>query len=255
MTRGRVALALTITALAGWATGCGTSRMTDTARSATEQLLISQAIDRSVNQLDFSGLAGRDVYFEEKCLKGVSDEGYLCSSLRCKMLADGCRLVEERAKATYVVEARSGCVGTDKHSFLLGVPQMNLPTILPGQPPAIPEMPIVKSSDQQGVAKIAVFAYNRRTGQAVWQSGVQESASRAKDSYVLGAGPFHRGTVRRTDGPLDQLDVLGLTDDGKAPAAATGRAGVTQAAHFAEGPAAGQVQPAAAPVLTTPPAR
>lgn len=249
-------MALAACALAGWSAGCGTTRMTDTARSATEQLLVSQAIDRSVNKLDFSSLAGREVFFEEKCLKGVSDEGYLASSLRCKLLADGCVLVEDRAKATYVVEARSGCVGTDKSSFLIGIPQMNLPTIMPGQPPAIPEMPIIKSSDQSGVAKVAVFAYNRVTGRAVWQSGVHESSSRSKDSYVLGAGPFHRGSVRTSEGPLDNLDVLGLTDDGKASgASASGRAGVTQAAYFTDAPAPQKVQPAAAPPLAPPPGR
>jgi hypothetical protein len=245
--------ALAACALAGWPAGCGTTRMTDTARSATEQMLISQAIDRSVNQLDFSALAGRQVFFEDKCLKGVSDEGYLASSLRSKLLADGALLVEDRTKATYVVEARAGCVGTDKHSFLVGVPQMTLPAVMPGQPPAIPEMPLVKSTDQQGVAKIAVFAYNRRTGQAVWQSGVQESASRAKDSWVLGTGPFHRGSVRRTDGPLDQLDVLGLTEGKTGSATASGRPGVTQAAYFPEGPTSGEVQQVSAPTLSPPP--
>lgn len=233
--------------------GCGTTRITETSRSATEQLLISQAIDRSVNQMDFSVLAGKTVYFEEKRLKGVTDEGYLASSLRSKMLADGCLVIEERAKATYVVEARSGCVGTDKHSLLVGVPQMNLPTIMPGQPPAIPEIPLMKTTDQKGIAKVAVFAYNRESGRAVWQSGAQESASRSKDSWVFGAGPFYRGTVKRGEGALDQLDVIGLTDNDAAPGATNGRPGVTQAAHFEEAPRPRAMEPVPTPALTSPP--
>src|SRR5262245_39985669 len=168
--------------------GCGTTRMTDTSRSATEMLLVSQAIDRSINQLDFTAMAGKPVFFEEKVLDGVTDKNYLASSLRSKMLADGCLLVEERPKATYVVEARSGCVGTERQSLLIGIPQMHLPTLMPGMPAAIPEMPLAKSTDQQGVAKVLVFAYNRVTGQAVWQPGAQESISRAKDTWVCGAG-------------------------------------------------------------------
>ena len=229
-------------------TGCGTTRMTDTSRSATEMLLVSQAIDRSVNQLDFTCMAGKPVFFEEKVLDGTTDKGYLASSLRAKMLADGCLLIEEKPKATYVVEARAGCVGTDKSSLLIGIPQMNLPTIMPGQPPAIPEMPLVKSTDQQGVAKVLVFAYNRVTGQAVWQSGVQESVSRSKDTWVCGAGPFQKGTINSTrEGALDQLDVLGVMNDGKTAVASNGRAGVTQAAFFTESGRPGtDVQPAAA---------
>src|SRR5262245_22304104 len=106
------------TLLAAACAGCGTTRMTDTSRSATEMLLVSQAIDRSINQLDFTAMAGKPVFFEEKVLDGVTDKGYLASSLRSKMLADGCLLAEEKAKATYIVEARAGCVGTDKHSLL-----------------------------------------------------------------------------------------------------------------------------------------
>jgi hypothetical protein len=233
--------------------GCGTTRMTDTTRSATEMLLVSQAIDRSVNQLDFTALAGKQVFFEEKVLDGVTDKGYLASSLRAKMLADGCLLAEDKKQATYVVEARAGCVGTDKHSVLVGVPQMNLPTVVPGQPPMIPEIPLIKSTDQQGVAKVLVFAYNRATGQAVWQSGVQESVSRAKDTWVCGTGPFQKGSItKRIEGPIEQLDVLGVIGDGKTAIAANGRTGVTQAAVFtpakqADKPA--EIQPVSASSL------
>lgn len=230
--------------------GCGTTRMTDTARSATEMLLISQAIDQSINQLDFTVLAGKPVFFEEKVLDGVTDKGYLASSLRAKMLADGCLLVEDKAKSTYVVEARAGCVGTDKQSLLVGVPQMNLPTIMPGQPPAIPEMPIVKSTDQQGVAKVLVFAYNRVTGQAVWQSGVQESVTRAKDTWVVGTGPFQKGTIRRRmETPIEQMDVLGVMGENGTATVANGRASVTQAAYFGKEEKTGEIQRVSAPSL------
>jgi hypothetical protein len=118
----------------------------------------------------------------------------------------------------------------------------------------IPEIPLIKTTDQKGLAKVAVFAYNRRTGQAVWQSGALQSASRSKDSWVFGAGPFYRGTVQRElDGPIDQLDVLGLMDKDKG-AAASGRSSVTQAAHFTETPRIGQLQPVLMPALFSVPA-
>lgn len=254
MRRGRILGTLLTGVLAGFGgTGCGTTRMTDTTRSATEMLLVSQAIDRSVNQLDFTGLARKPVFFEEKVLDGVTDKHYLASSLRAKMLADGCLLVEDKAKATYVVEARAGCVGTDKHSLLVGIPQMNLPTIMPGQPPAIPEMPLIKSTDQQGVAKILVFAYNRVTGQAAWQSGVQESLTRSKDTWVMGTGPFQKGSIKKhMETPIEHLDVLGVMSDGKTATASSGRAAVTQAAFFKEDDKPALLQPVGAPPPVVP---
>src|SRR5262249_2283246 len=155
--------------LLGLAAGCGTTRMTDSTRTATEQLLISNAVDRSVSQFDFTGLAGKKVYFDAQYLDGTVDKGYVVSSLRQHLLASGCLLQEDRKQATYVVEARSGGVGTDHSSLLVGVPQMTVPTLVPGQPSQIPEIPLAKKNDQNGVAKIAVFAYNRLTGERVWQ--------------------------------------------------------------------------------------
>jgi hypothetical protein len=197
----------------GWATltllaltGCGTTRSSDTARTATEQLLISHAIDEAISELDCSHLRDKKVFLDAQYLDGTVDKGYLISSLRQHLLAAGCLLQEERSKATYVVEARSGAIGTDRHALLVGVPAMTLPTVLPGQPSSIPEIPFIKKSDAHGVAKIAVFAYNRVTGERLWQSGMLEAQSDAKDSWIVGLGPFRGGNLRpRTELAGEQL--------------------------------------------------
>jgi hypothetical protein len=178
------------------AAGCGTTRMTDTQRTATEQLLVSNAIDQAVSALDFSEMAGKPVYFDVQYVDGAVDRGYLVSSLRQALLARGCLLEDERTKATYVIEVRSGGIGTDRHAVLVGIPQMTVPAFVPGQPSQIPEIPLAKKTDQEGVAKIAIFAYNRLTGRLVWQSGVVQATSTSKDTWVLGAGPFQQGTIR-----------------------------------------------------------
>lgn len=179
------------------AMGCGTTRMTDTQRTATEQFLISNAIDQAVAQLDFGCMAGTSVFLDTQYLDNAVDRGYLVSSLRQHMLGCGCLIQEDRTKATYVVEARTGGIGTDRHSLLVGVPQMTVPTLLPGQPSNIPEIPFAKKTDQRGLAKIALFAYNRQTGQPLWQSGVIESLSTSKDVWFLGAGPFQKGSLHQ----------------------------------------------------------
>lgn len=191
MTRWLLLLAVTLSL-----TGCGTTRVTDTARTATEQLLISKAIDESVASVDFRPLAGKSVYFDPQYLEGVPDKGYLISSFRQHLLASGALLQEERSKATYVVEARAGAVGTDRHSVLIGVPQFQLPMLYPNMPTQIPEIPLAKSTDQKGVAKIAVFAYNRQSGRPIMQSGLRQASSSARDRWILGLGPFQSGSIR-----------------------------------------------------------
>jgi hypothetical protein len=221
--------------------GCGTTRMSDTQRTATEQLLVSHAIDQVVSELDFSGLEGKPVYLDAQYLDGTVDRGYLVSSLRQRLMAQGCLLQEDRSKATYVVEARSGGVGTDRHALLVGIPQMNVPAFVPGQPSQIPEIPFAKKTDQEGYAKIAVFAYNRVTGQLLWQSGVAKAMSTSKDTWILGAGPFQQGTIRDgTEFAGEPLSIPHFIEKEKSipPAEAPGPT-LTEEASWPENPPAG----------------
>jgi hypothetical protein len=220
----------------GLALGCGTTRTSDTTRTATEQLLTSNAIDKSVDRLDFHSLSGKPIFFDTQYLDGCVDKGYLVSSIRQQLLASGCLLMEEKARATYVIEARAGAVGTDQHQTLIGIPQMQMPAMVPGAPSALPEIPLAKKSNQLGVAKIALFAYNRQTGQAIMQSGMMESTSTAKEVWFLGAGPFQNGTIRR--GMVFAGESIPSVVHG-APVETPPPAGVSviQAALWAEGPA------------------
>ena len=166
------------------------------ARTATEQLLISTAVDRAIEQIDFTPLAGKNVYFDPQYLEGIVDKNYVISTMRQHMLAQHCILNPDKQTAEFTIEARAGAVGTNHHDVLLGVPALSLPTgALIGMPSAIPEIPFAKSTDQKGVAKIACFAYNNTNGQAVWQSGVYPVVCNAKDSWFLGTGPFQRGSI------------------------------------------------------------
>jgi hypothetical protein len=177
--------------------GCGTTRSTDTNRTATEQLLVSDAIDRALQSINLQTLSGQKVFFDDSKLADVVDKNYLISSLRQYLLANGCRLCEKREEADFIVEARAGAIGTDRSDLLFGMPSMNVPQIALVQPvnAVIPEIPIAKRKDQRGIAKIAVFAYHRQTGAPVWQSGLIHQESTSNDVWILGAGPFQRGTI------------------------------------------------------------
>lgn len=177
--------------------GCGLTRSTDTVRTATEQLLISDAIDRAVQSMNLQTLAGRTVFLDDSKLTGTVDRDYYISTLRQHLLASGCELHDKREEADFIVEARAGAIGTDRNDLLFGMPATNVPQIPLVQPvpAAIPEIPIAKRKDQRGVAKIAVFAYHRVTGTPVWQSGIVRQESSANDVWILGAGPFQRGTI------------------------------------------------------------
>ncbi|HEV3387163.1 MAG TPA: DUF6655 family protein [Gemmata sp.] len=185
-------------ALAACLAGCGTLRTTDTTRSATEMLLVSQSADQAVAEIDFTPLAEKTVFLDASGIdKDLIDKGYVMSLVRQYMLANGALLQDDKTRAEYVVDLRIGALGTDRHSMLVGTPAVQLPSVLPGLPTNIPEIALVKKNHQRGVAKVAVFAYNRITGRALWQSGTAEAVSREHDTWFMGAGPFSHGTIRQ----------------------------------------------------------
>jgi len=177
--------------------GCGTTRWSDTSRTATEQMLISDAVDRAISQIDFSVLEGQNVFLDARFIFGSVDDRYIISTLRQHMLATGCVLKDRPEDADYVAEVRTGAVGTNRNDLLLGTPATQLPSVgaTPVSGAAIPEIALFKRTSQQGVCKIAVFAYDRTSGQPVWQSGTRRVDSKSRDVWLFGAGPFQSGSI------------------------------------------------------------
>jgi hypothetical protein len=170
--------------------------MTGTARTGTEQLLLSNAWDSALAKVDFRPLAGVPVYLDASNVSAV-DQGWVVSSLHQSMLTQGVLLRTKPEQAQWIVEARVGAYGTDSYSVLVGLPQTAVPPTLPGIPAGtIPELSLLKKSHQEGVAKLALFAYDRASGQLVWTSGTSIATSSAKDLYVGGVGPIQGGTIR-----------------------------------------------------------
>lgn len=193
--------------LAALLCGCGTTK----SFTATEQLLVSDAVDSTVAKIDFRPLTGKKVYLDNTFVpsqKGVPNPNpqlvhseYVSSSLRQQMLAAGVYLCDKRDDAELIVEARLGALGFDGHSVTYGLPASNSLTTaastLSGAPmiPLLPELSFAKKEAKQGAAKIALFAYERVSLQPVWQSGIARSSSSARDTWVLGMGPLQYGTI------------------------------------------------------------
>lgn len=198
----RIICSLLLLALAAAAAGCGTTKQAE----ATQQLLTSDAVDRSVARIDFSPLKDQTVFLETKYIVDPKNAtfvnaNYVISSLRQQMYAAGCLMQDKAEDADYIVEARVGTLGNDENSIIYGIPANNAlsaaTSVLPNAPPipAMPEISLARKDDKMAAAKVAAFAYHRESHTVVWQSGLSVAKSTAKDTWILGAGPFERGTV------------------------------------------------------------
>ena len=177
--------------LAAVCCGCTNMKTTNTARSSTEQMLVSNAVDQSLDKIDFRPFAGHAVFLDEKYVECV-DKAYLVGSIRHRLLHVGCKLVDKAEDAQIVLEPRSGSVGTTNSETYVGIPEITLPGML-----TLPEVRLATRSQQVGVAKIGIAAYDAKARTALGDGGTSLAKSDDTNVSVFGVGPFQSGTIRR----------------------------------------------------------
>lgn len=185
--------------------GCGTTRE----YRATEQLVLSDAVDSSVAKLDFRSLTGRKVYLDASYLRQVKNDSfvnaeYVTSALRQQIVGAGCLIQDAASEADVIIEARIGTLGADDHRVTFGLPENNVVSaavsLIPGAPAvsAIPEIALARRESRVAAVKVSAFAYDRNTRAPLWQSGVDRATATAKDTWVFGVGPFQSGSIRES---------------------------------------------------------
>ena len=191
-------LTIVVCALAG----CGNSLQIE----GTQQLLASDAVDKSVAKIDFSPLKDQIVYFDPQYIQmekgiGFVNANYIVSAIRQQLFAHGCRLVESKDEAQFIVEARVGALGGNQHDVIYGIPENNainsMASMMPNTPsiPSIPELSVARRSHLSASAKVAVFAFEKESGDSIWQSGTSVAESDARHTWLFGAGPFQKGSI------------------------------------------------------------
>ena len=171
--------------------GCTSTKTSNTARTGTEQLLISNAVDQALGKVDFSPMAGKKVLVEEKYLETV-DKGYIVSSIRHNVLHAGGHLTAKPEEADIILELRSGGVGTDISDAFLGIPGISLPGMV-----SLPDLKLVTRSRQSAFAKLGVVAIDAKSQQELPVGGVSLAMSDDNNWFVMGVGPYRQGTMEQ----------------------------------------------------------
>lgn len=173
------------------AAGCSTMKESFTPRTGVEQLLISSATDRALDQVDFGNVARAKVFVETKYLD-CTDKNYIVVALHQRLLAQGCHLVDKPEEADVILEVASGAVGTDGNELYVGVPAIPLP---PPSPIQLPQVSLFKRTRSIGTAKLTVVAYDAKTREPVINSGYALARADHRTLNVLGTGGFASGSV------------------------------------------------------------
>lgn len=171
--------------------GCASMKGSDTARTGTEQLLISTAVDHTLDKVDLAPLRGAKVLVEEKYLD-CTDKNYVIVSLRQRVLRAGGTLVDKAEEADVILEVASGAVGTDRDDSYIGVPP--IPLAIPS-PISIPKIALYERTKAMGTARLRVFAYDAKTRRPIVDADAQLARADYRHWDVLGVGPSPAGTL------------------------------------------------------------
>ncbi len=144
---------LPLMALALLASACiSERRVTDTPRTATEQLLVSGAIERAVAELAWPEVAGRAIALDVVALN-AGDAPYLKAAAAGHARELGARVVAPDA-AELTVTLLAGSIGTVSRAAKFGIPSFPTPFGV------TPELPMLSSVRQRAYAKLQAQAHD-----------------------------------------------------------------------------------------------
>ena len=149
--------------------GCADTVVTNPARSATEQLLLSTSADRAVASIDFSAFAGKKVFLDATYFDSYDSKNAI-GTIRDAVSSAGAFLTPTASAADILIEARSGALSIDYSQYLIGLPSSGVPIPLAGTF-NIPEVALFKDQKQKSTAKFALLAYQRANGEHFFSSG------------------------------------------------------------------------------------
>lgn len=153
----RLLLALCITL-----SGCVTARESYPSRTATEELLISDAAEAAAAKLKLNLSSTRKCFLDTTNFEGT-DAKYAVSAIRQKLLEQGIALMETRDLADTIIEIRAGTLSIDSKGRQITLPAIPVDKLIPGITTPLSYNQWTQKIDE-GVAKISAFAYDKKSG-------------------------------------------------------------------------------------------
>lgn len=157
-------------------------------RTAAQQILVTEAIERSLSALEWPELDGKAVIVTSASPgQGFGppsfsvDEKYLLRAVERNAALHGARIVPKEEDAEYALLVLSGAIGVDRSQRFLGVKGASSGFI----PVKIPELALYKRTNQEGFAKAEILLNDLRTGAVEHHSGPAEGKTFTRSTTVF----------------------------------------------------------------------
>ncbi len=174
--------------------GCAASRQAGGTplRPAIEQLLLSQALQRSLPEVSLPIPADATVFVEAVGLTRdhPADQEYARQAIALQLSHQGFRLVQKEEEATYRVKVLLQTFGIEQEVTFFGMPPVQSLLI----PVSLPELALYKDFHQSGLVRFSVSVFERSTGRLI-STSPWYSASTYYNNYTI----FIAVTWNKTD--------------------------------------------------------
>ena len=147
------------------AVGCIDPRTTNTGRSAIEQGLLAEAVERSVNNMSFAGFQGKKAVMDYSKLAPQVDKDYVCGVFETHLATSGIQVVEKAEDAQLKIRLLCGVLATDNTELNIGTPAIPIPVPDANLSVVIPPLSIFKRLSRTGTCRLTAVIYDNKTGE------------------------------------------------------------------------------------------
>ncbi len=149
-------------------TGCASTRITTTPRTAVEQALLTRSAADAVDTLDSIDLENEAFALKLEAFNPLEKEYYQAALTEFLLSSNGRMASPE--EADIIVVPRSAFAAIDDSKFLIGIPSIQFPVPGTAQAMTLPDLSLFKRESQIGRAHLELFGYRRQDGALAFTS-------------------------------------------------------------------------------------
>lgn len=143
--------------------GCSNPAITNTSRNVVEQMLLSTAIERCVDQFDVYEFRGQKVFIDYANLATQADQPYAKGQFELHLSKAGLVIAKEEKDADLTMRLISGTLATEADQLLIGTPPLPIPVPDTTISLVIPELALFKRLIRSSSGKFSLTILDSKT--------------------------------------------------------------------------------------------
>ena len=188
--------------------GCTSPRITETGRSAVEQMLLSGVVDLGLGRADFSEFAGKKAFIEYDYLAPQVDKPYVQGVFEKQLAKNGVIVSRDAKDSDILVQIICGVLATDTHKFTIGTPTLPVPLPDTSLNIAIPEIPLFQKLTRSGYGRFGFNILDAKTRKPIRSiTGIEASTKYTNWTILLLPFRSHDMPLQIREGAETHFDI------------------------------------------------